>query len=688
MRLFKQPTQLRLYLLLSVYILITLTSALPRNPYGGASLQRILKEVLDPIIRNYDQNAGSKTSTEQLARDPYNDFWSRRISNANSTTNAIDSAYKSLLRRRCANFLACEHHIPVVEVQNAIFYAGKLYLHEPDADSLNAISQLNSIFGSRKNHLPVSLTSGMNGNGNSEWLPGPQIVVYSTDKSNGKYIFPSEKEKIHVPTRCGQVWDTSAFFLFPWEVSNPYHALNDNVLSVLASVVLQYITDVTHSRAPTAKHAPTRPSHYTLFKFKHKDPHTPLMQLLHLLFDGDVRSAREVLSPTKAASWREEPIAHCVRRVAWGSAAKPFYVDGLGELRRVLYGILRRSMALKFGEQLISSHDFGLSVSGNELPPATRSSQLLLRNSEAISSASVRATRNAGLRVVLVSRNLDASGAQNLARAMDTASELALTRAFSMSSQVTEVTRCCKFATLKTIDALVPIFGNADICLGVHGAGLSNCLLGPPGMLILELQAKRFPYFGFDSFMKLAHMSSGTHICYISSNIGSNGMLLRAEEVTDIVQTALQVAKDPKKGIGLLPESGILHYVAPGGTTLLVTPSPRTQHLAYLSPVDVLGPLGLKAGSVESSQRASKSLANIEQMTANAVPYYCAKGLTSPLSFVDACQKLPYYSFRRYTSQLVRSSQAVTCDQGKIKRKVNPESQNKPFSVLIAPHLE
>mmetsp|Transcript_27353 Transcript_27353/g.51087 ORF Transcript_27353/g.51087 Transcript_27353/m.51087 type:complete len:94 (-) Transcript_27353:538-819(-) len=45
---------------------------------------------------------------------------------------------------------------------------------------------------------------------------------------------------------------------------------------------------------------------------------------------------------------------------------------------------------------------------------------------------------------------------------------------------------------------------------GVHGAGLGNCILMPPGGLLVELQP--LYAFGSDLFMKMAHMSRATYV--------------------------------------------------------------------------------------------------------------------------------------------------------------------------------
>ena len=69
---------------------------------------------------------------------------------------------------------------------------------------------------------------------------------------------------------------------------------------------------------------------------------------------------------------------------------------------------------------------------------------------------------------------------------------------------------CCDFRQdiKRTADALAR-FGNIDVCMGIHGAGLGNCIFGPPGMVIFEVQV-RFHNFGFDGFMKISDIPKST----------------------------------------------------------------------------------------------------------------------------------------------------------------------------------
>ena len=91
---------------------------------------------------------------------------------------------------------------------------------------------------------------------------------------------------------CVRQWDTSAYFLHPWESSNSFHSFNDNVLAVLATVVLQHVVG-----ADTT--SPLGGGHRTLFMFRKnafskKAATSQLFKLLFWIFEGDVRETAQV----------------------------------------------------------------------------------------------------------------------------------------------------------------------------------------------------------------------------------------------------------------------------------------------------------------------------------------------------------------------------------------------------------
>ena len=151
------------------------------------------------------------------------------------TTNTGDDAATpqtgqfstSKVRLRCRGKLACDENTPTFEIDNAIFLNGVLYLHGLDDFSKSTIGKLPTYLAGRPEMLPSSLVVY---NDVPDWLQGPKVVVmdYTNESAIDSY-----------PTHCQKTWHTSAYFHFPWEVKNSFHAMNDNVLSVLANVILQ-----------------------------------------------------------------------------------------------------------------------------------------------------------------------------------------------------------------------------------------------------------------------------------------------------------------------------------------------------------------------------------------------------------------------------------------------------------------
>ena len=130
----------------------------------------------------------------------------------------------------------------------------------------------------------------------------------------------------------------SAYFLFPWEVGNAFHALNDNVLAVLASVILSYLTDGDGRGGISAGNvSDDQRLRHTLYLFNHlpggKMKPSLTFKLLSVIFgEQHVRPARSVMS-------KGPP--RCLAHLTWGTTIKIFYRDSLVDLRRITYDVLR-----------------------------------------------------------------------------------------------------------------------------------------------------------------------------------------------------------------------------------------------------------------------------------------------------------------------------------------------------------
>jgi hypothetical protein len=189
--------------------------------------------------------------------------------------NINSSVITSSVRRRCINYLACEFQIPMIEFENVIINNGVIYLHNIDRESKEILHSFPSLYAAKDGHLPSSLVQHST---TSDWIHGPKYVIASTDTSKNIQSF-----------KCTNVIDSSVFFLFPWEIDNAYHSMNDNVLAVLGSVILQYLNQPLDIDLSSDF---LRRSLYLFTKLKknRKSP-TLIFKLLHVIFENDINPA-------------------------------------------------------------------------------------------------------------------------------------------------------------------------------------------------------------------------------------------------------------------------------------------------------------------------------------------------------------------------------------------------------------
>jgi hypothetical protein len=134
------------------------------------------------------------------------------------------------VRLRCQHFSACENTTPTIEIDNAITHNKMIYINKPDQESIAVINKFPAFFAPEPGRLPSCLSKLID----PEWLPGPKFFIL-----NDTHLGSSGPETSQYPRSCGQFLDTSAHILFPWQHVNSFHALNDNVLKVLASLLIQ-----------------------------------------------------------------------------------------------------------------------------------------------------------------------------------------------------------------------------------------------------------------------------------------------------------------------------------------------------------------------------------------------------------------------------------------------------------------
>ena len=208
-------------------------------------------------------------------------FWNR-----SGTDHALPT---SRVRRRCSDFWACEHATLALEIDGAIFHNGVLYLHNADALSREAVEGVRKFYdsllgrhppeNSNRYYLPPTYTmfEGPSSHSSPRWVEG--LPIKFIDTNHGLNF-----------TTCQRMWDSSVYFLHPYFPDNNFHALNDNVFAVLASVLLQHIMGASTGGS----------IHRPLFLFRNRDKPgkshnlSPMFKLLYLLFD-DVKPAKEVV---------------------------------------------------------------------------------------------------------------------------------------------------------------------------------------------------------------------------------------------------------------------------------------------------------------------------------------------------------------------------------------------------------
>ena len=249
-------------------------SAVPDEqfPFGGTLLNAALNYVLRP-----------DSSTAQ------NKLHGNLDSSAYYKGDIVSALPISSIRSGCLHYLACEFPIPSVEIENAIFYEGTLYLNNLDNSSIKELGVIHNFYASRKGYLPSNQVQYGPG---IHWLHGPKISFYN---SNDPLSYPNG-----VKFECLNMWNTSAYFLHPWEAGNAFHSLNDNVFSILASIILQH-TKISGTPQTSTQTMIKKASGYkTLFLFNRMADNrnkklTHIFNTLLWLFEGDIRPAKILL---------------------------------------------------------------------------------------------------------------------------------------------------------------------------------------------------------------------------------------------------------------------------------------------------------------------------------------------------------------------------------------------------------
>mmetsp|Transcript_4558 Transcript_4558/g.6973 ORF Transcript_4558/g.6973 Transcript_4558/m.6973 type:complete len:602 (+) Transcript_4558:85-1890(+) len=351
--------------------------------------------------------------------------------------------------------------------------------------------------------------------------------------------------------RCIETWNSTVYVQIPWLPTNSFHTLNDNVFSVVTQLIVQHIA---HPKPLTARRS--------LLLFKGAEAKVgALFRSLETLFEGDVHPAKRLLQGGP----------YCVRRLSWTTPQKVFYRDSLESLRRAVYLVFRRVLDRVFSQPIHSN-------GGNDTKTTTRAA-------------------SRPLKAIIVSRNTPGKKMRN-SRNLHSSSELALQAALRKKGVAAEI---CNFDGIRGPEDLWRRFSGVDMCIGVHGAGLANCVMMPEGGVMVELQAL-FAY-AFTGFMKTAFMANSNyiHVDVRAFCKEKEDIVLPQDLIDRVADLAIQVqAKgntstctlERLKCLASIPsteqKAGYIQDIEPGGRGLIrVFPSPNVS----VEKNDVLGPL-------------------------------------------------------------------------------------------------
>lgn len=308
----------------------------------------------------------------------------------------------------------------------------------------------------------------------------------------------------------GQWLEESAFIYGPWHTHNSYHSVNDNIFSLLTHIYLQYqIIPETHHLLPM------------IYSHNINSPRSKsaIYNLFQTIFEENRKGSRQLIIPNSKL---------CIRHAFWGQAYKIIYLDSNVHLSHQLYRLFHTLAYYKF--QKTSDHPSHFLSSSVLVPPQANN---LILTPDKIPQFKKKA------KVCIISRQ---DGANNPERMLATKTEIAMKDMFLSFGANAEVVYFNKGQSSKEY---YEYFRDVDICIGIHGAGLMNCLLSEKPVVMVEFQTGYS--FGFTEFSKIAHITRGHYISYdlrneelIRAN-GENGYSLSSEVIKQTVVLTLSV---------------------------------------------------------------------------------------------------------------------------------------------------
>ena len=259
---------------------------------------------------------------------------------------------------------------------------------------------------------------------------------------------------------------------------------------------------------------------------------------------------------------------------------KPFYRDSLQLLRYASYELLQTTLAI----YLHQTRPTVTPIDWAKTSFITKSPQSTPKPSNSTVNALIKFNLPRQPRIMIMSRNTTSTPSRKLTYE----TELQLQQ-YLHDTGFTDVIVCCDFKQphLNTVDKFITYFhDNIDICIGIHGAGLGNCALGSPGMIMIELQTLH--NYGFDSFMKITHMTRGHYAFYDlrpwvangGNNMGKGGMMLTSGVLHHIVTLSISLWKYSLSALPVL-EANVQYYLQHTNYQTTATEnSPSSDHRA------------------------------------------------------------------------------------------------------------
>eukprot|EP01041_Mallomonas_annulata_P011839 gene11839-24820_t len=368
----------------------------------------------------------------------------------------------------------------------------------------------------------------------------PQIMS-SYYRQVSSFTMPVERVFQPLPVNaCTSYFNGTLHVSSRGTIHNLFHALNDNVLPIMAQIVTDLFMAPEFAHLPRINlggfHVPADHAR----RHQGGTSNLPHVKLFNELFQGgDVH--------VKKAD------GMCFRRVVWGTGLRIHYIDALVVLRR-LTADFARSLVLRAYNPPVPTP---FSYSNTSATSGPESSLPLRRGGHP-------------LRVLLISR-----GAGGKGRSMQ-GEKLILDRLQRMGAAVM---MCCDFDKTDLSSQLAMAL-HADVIIGLHGAGLVNAIFAPRGCILVELKT----LYGYtsDIFVRSADSRSGVFVQIDARKYSNPGEVHKADEAlaNRVLHGIVQAMQLQREGA-----VGVIRNISTTHQDFLIAPSATDGEMG-----DLLGP--------------------------------------------------------------------------------------------------